>query len=90
MAKIEPKPIPVRIDSKGRIILPAAYRKQMGLEAGDTLFAQSIGRTLRLSKPEDPIYLLWQHAEKELAEGRTISLEEFAKHEGVSLEKTDD
>jgi len=66
-------------------MLPASFRKALGLEAGDTLFAQQVGRTLRLTKPEDPILMLWQHAEREYAEGLTVSLEEFAAHEGFDL-----
>ena len=35
------------------------------------------------SKPEDPIFLIWQHAEREYAEGRAITLDEFASQEGL-------
>ncbi|WP_324718123.1 AbrB/MazE/SpoVT family DNA-binding domain-containing protein [Carboxydochorda subterranea] len=85
MATATRKPVPVRVDSKGRVMLPAHFRKALGLEPGDTLFAQQVGRTLRLAKAEDPILLLWQHAEKEYAEGRTVTLEEFAAQEGLDL-----
>ncbi|WP_324715287.1 AbrB/MazE/SpoVT family DNA-binding domain-containing protein [Carboxydochorda subterranea] len=79
------KPVPVRVDGKGCVMLPAHFRKALGLEPGDTLFAQQVGRTLRLAKAEDPLLLLWQHAEKEYAEGRTVTLEEFAAQEGLDL-----
>ena len=85
MATAARKPVPVRVDSKGRVMLPASFRKALGLQPGDTLFAQRVGRTLRLAKAEDPIFLLWQQAEKEYAEGRTVSLEEFAAREGFDL-----
>lgn len=85
MAFATRKPVPVRVDRKGRVVLPAHFRKALGLEPGDTLFAQQVGRTLRLAKAEDPIFVLWQQAEKEYAEGRTVTLEEFATQEGLDL-----
>ena len=85
MAATVHKPVPLRVDSKGRVMLPASFRKALGVEPGDTLFAQQVGRTLWLAKAEDPIFLLWQQAEKEYAEGRTVSLEEFAAQEGFDL-----
>lgn len=90
MAATVQKPVPLRVDSKGRVMLPASFRKALRLEAGDTLFAQQVGRTLRLTKPEDPIFVLWQHAEREYAEGRTVSLEEFAAQEGIDLSGPED
>lgn len=77
--------MPVRVGSKGRAILPTHFRRALGLEPGDTLFAQQVSRTLRLANVEDPILLLWRHAEKQYADGRAVTVEEFAAREGLDL-----
>ncbi|MGQ0482340.1 MAG: AbrB/MazE/SpoVT family DNA-binding domain-containing protein [Pseudonocardia sp.] len=39
---------PVRVDDRGRIVLPAGLRRQLGLVAGDELLAEVDGPGLRL------------------------------------------
>jgi AbrB family looped-hinge helix DNA binding protein len=83
----KPKPAAVQIDKKGRMIVPLAIRKALGLEPGDTLFVEQEGEEFRVAKPENPFDGLARHAIKEYRAGRTITLEEWAEREGVSLDE---
>lgn len=67
-----------------------SFCEALCLEAGDTLSAHQVGGTFRLTEPEDPVFALWQHAETEYAEGRTVSLEEFGAPEGIDLNAPED
>lgn len=42
----------VRVNEGGRIVIPADYRRELGLKAGDTLLLERDGNTLMLSAPE--------------------------------------
>ena len=76
------------VDEKGRILIPDAVRKQLGIEAGDVMFLQVEEETgvLRYAKAENPFDLLAEHALRESRAGRTRTLREIAAEEGVDLD----
>lgn len=55
-------------------------------QLGDTFLALLAGRTLQLTKMEHPLITLARLAEKAYIEGWTISLEEYAAKNGISLD----
>lgn len=61
----------VKIDSKGRLVVPKAVRERVGIQAGDTYFLDAEEGFIRLIKAEDPFIRLAQHARRDHAEGRT-------------------
>ncbi len=69
--------IPVRIDNKGRISLPASIRSAMGVGIGDTVFLKCEPKghvLLVVPAVEDPVAVLWERAEAEHEAGRTGNL----------------
>lgn len=77
----------VKVDTKGRLVIPLPLRKALGIEPGDTLFVETEGdRVLRYAKAENPFDLLAEHAVAERAAGRTKSLRAFAAEHDVDLE----
>jgi len=71
----------VRVDPKGRLLIPAELRAQLGIEPGDTLFVETEdnGNVLSFAKAENPFDGLARHAEKEFRAGRTRKLRDFAQ-----------
>ncbi len=49
---------PVRLDERGRVVLPARLRRRLGLEAGDELLAEVDGVGLRLVSRRAAAYAL--------------------------------
>ncbi|ELR97221.1 AbrB/MazE/SpoVT family DNA-binding domain-containing protein [Gloeocapsa sp. PCC 73106] len=47
-----PKSVEVRLDTQGRIVIPAKLRRILGLEEGDRLVARGEAGRLVLEKPE--------------------------------------
>ncbi len=44
----EGKPVAIRVDARGRISLPGAFRKALGLNPGDTVFARRVGERVEI------------------------------------------
>ena len=86
---MDKKPVPIRLDEKGRICLPAALRNALKLEPGDTLFAHEEGGRVELVKAENPFKALAHHALREHQEGRTRDIRDIAKEWNVDLEGED-
>ena len=80
------KPVTARMDVKGRLTLPQSIRKALGAKPGDTFYLRPEGDSVRIVKGINPFDGLAEHALKEFEEGKTITLEEFAEREGISLE----
>jgi bifunctional DNA-binding transcriptional regulator/antitoxin component of YhaV-PrlF toxin-antitoxin module len=76
----------VRADAKGRLTIPLALRKELGIEAGDVFFLEAEEGVLRLAKAEDPFELLALDAIAQYRAGQTKSLEQFARENGFSLD----
>ena len=78
--------IPVRIDDKGRLVVPRPIREAMHVAPGDVFYIKQKGNELRFLHAENPFDALAEEALEEHERGETMTLEEFAKQEGISLE----
>lgn len=79
--------VAVRIDNKGRVTLPKSIRAALGVDSGDTVFLkyEPEGNLVCLVRAvEDPIAVLWEHAEKEYQAGRTKDLRDYAREQGLT------
>ncbi|MFQ5793987.1 MAG: AbrB/MazE/SpoVT family DNA-binding domain-containing protein [Candidatus Bipolaricaulia bacterium] len=78
--------VSVRVDQKGRLMIPKMIREDLDIKLGDTFFLQREGKVLCYARPENPFDALALHAEKEYHEGRTRSLREFAQEHDIPLD----
>ncbi len=77
-----------RMDDKGRLTLPRSVRKALKAEPGDVFFFQEDGEgVVRMIKGENPFEALAEQAIRECEAGETITLDEFAKREAISLDQ---
>ena len=75
------------VDEKGRVLIPEAFRKQLGIEAGDVLFVQlDESGALRYARAENPFDILAEHAISERKAGRTRRLRDILAEEGIDLD----
>lgn len=81
--------VAVRLDDKGRVTLPKYIRTALGVESGDTvlLFYEPKTNFLRLARVQDPFDGLAEHAIDEYKEGRTRSLDDYAREHNISLDE---
>jgi AbrB family looped-hinge helix DNA binding protein len=76
----------VKIDDKGRLMVPASEREALGLRPGDTLFVERRGNTLVYIKAENPFDVLADEAIQEHARGETKGLRDYARERGIALD----
>jgi AbrB family looped-hinge helix DNA binding protein len=76
----------VKVDSKGRLLIPQDIRSALDIHPGDTLFVKREGKVLRYAKAENPFDLLAEHAFREHEAGRTKSLRDFAAENDLALD----
>ena len=76
----------VKVDSKGRLLIPQDMRSALDIHPGDTLFVEREGKVLRYAKAENPFDLLAEHALREHEAGRTKSLRDFAAENNLALD----
>lgn len=74
-----------RLDSKGRIAIPAEIREKLGLESGDTFFFALDENEIRMAKAVNPFDALADHALAERRAGRTRRLRDYAAEKGIDL-----
>ncbi len=74
----------ITIDAKGRLSLPRKIREELGLEAGDVLFVQREGATVRLAKAVNPLQAAVAEGVAEYRAGRKIALKPLAKKHRVA------
>ncbi len=74
-----------RLDSKGRIAIPAEIREKLGLESGDTFFFALDKNEIRMAKAVNPFDALADHALEERRAGRTRRLRDYAAEKGIDL-----
>ncbi len=75
-----------RLDSKGRIAIPAEIREKLGLESGDTFFFATDKDEIRMAKAVNPFDALADHALDERRAGRTRRLRDYAAEKGIDLD----
>ncbi len=80
--------VTVKIDNKGRVTLPKNMRKALGVEIGDTIFLKLDpgDKQLCLAPAINPFDILAKHAIEEYREGRTKTIEEFARERNIPNE----
>lgn len=70
------KAIAVRVDGKGRVLLPRKLRQTLRVGPGDIFFVQpGEDDSLRLVRAPNPFDVLAEHAIVESQRGHTISLD---------------
>lgn len=79
----------VKVDNKGRLLIPQEMRHELGLEPGATVFVESDGTVLRAARAENPFDALGKLAEQEFRADMTRSLREYVT-EGQAAEESDE
>jgi len=80
--------VTVKVDPKGRLMIPRRLREGLGIEPGDAFFVEGDEerKVLRFAKAENPFDTLARHAKEEYRAGRTRSLEAVAADLGIVLD----
>lgn len=76
----------VRVDSKGRILLPVKTRRRLKLDEGTTMFMVERGSELRFRRAPNPFDVLAEQAEAEWRAGQTKNLRQYAAEHGIDLD----
>jgi AbrB family looped-hinge helix DNA binding protein len=76
----------VKVDAKGRLVIPQQFRSSLNIHPGDVLFVEQEGNVLRYAKADNPFDLLAEHALKEYEAGRTKTLRDFAAESNIVLD----
>lgn len=67
----------VRVDQKGRLLIPQRDRKALGVRPGDAFFVELEGQVLRYAKAPNPFDALADAALAEHRDGRTRQLRDM-------------
>lgn len=78
------------MDSKGRLSLPRKIREELGLAAGDVLFVERDGDTVRLAKAVNPLQAAVAEGVAEYRAGRKIPLQQLSKKHRVRSAQLED
>lgn len=79
---------PVRMDNKGRLVIPRPVREALNLRAGDVFVveAEPAGEVFRVARARNPFDVMAEYAIREFEAGRTTSLRDFAASEGYLID----
>ncbi|MDQ3656100.1 MAG: AbrB/MazE/SpoVT family DNA-binding domain-containing protein [Chloroflexota bacterium] len=79
---------PVRMDDKGRLVIPRAVREALNLQAGDVLFVEfeQDGDFFRVARAANPFDVMGDYAVREFEAGRTMNLRDYAASEGYVID----
>ncbi len=80
----------VRVDAKGRLVIPKEAREKLAVNPGDVFYVQVEGSILHFAKAQNPFDALAVEAEAEYAAGRTRNLRDVAGELGVDLDAEDE
>lgn len=69
----------VRIDPKGRVVIPASIREALGIKSGDELELQIEGDELRLSTLKSRLARAQQRLGRSIKPGRSLAKELIAE-----------
>jgi len=77
-----------RLDEKGRLSVPAHIRKALGVGPGDTVFLRYEPREnqVYIAPAANPFDVLAKKATEEYRAGKTRSIEQFARSQGVKVD----
>jgi AbrB family looped-hinge helix DNA binding protein len=78
--------VSVKVDAKGRLVIPQQFRSSLNIHPGDVLFVEQEGDVLRYAKADNPFDLLAEHALREFEAGKTKSLRDFAAENNIALD----
>lgn len=69
----------VKLSEGGRVVIPAEYRKQLGMEIGDELILRIVDGELRLTTKAEAIRIAQRLVRAYVKEGRSLSQELIAE-----------
>jgi AbrB family looped-hinge helix DNA binding protein len=69
----------VKVDGRGRVVLPAAFRKQLHIENGECVIVQLEGRTLRMTTLRERIARAQAEVRRYIPAGLRLSEELIAE-----------
>lgn len=78
------KTFTVRLDEKGRLVLPQEVRRALGAKTGDVFYLRLEQGGICLAKGENPFDGLVEEALGEIRQGRIVSLDEWARRESLA------
>lgn len=73
----------VKVDDRGRLIIPIHIRKSLGVKPGDVFYIRSDKDGLHIVKSENPFDALMEDAIAQFDAGKTLSAEQVAKELGI-------
>lgn len=78
---------PVRIDHKGRFVIPSKIRDALNLKGGDVLVVEleQDANVFRVARAENPFDVMAAHAIREFEAGRTTNLRDYAARKGYVI-----
>ncbi|HZU77866.1 MAG TPA: AbrB/MazE/SpoVT family DNA-binding domain-containing protein [Dehalococcoidia bacterium] len=75
----EPVPESVRVSEGGRIVIPAEFRRALGVEVGDTVLVELADGELRVFTPEHAIRRAQEILAKYMPQDRSLADELIAE-----------
>jgi len=79
--------IVLKIDSRGRVAIPAKVMKDFDYHPGDVLFMKPEKTAIHLAKVENPFDELVEYIKYERENGKSIELRAFAKKHKIPIKK---